>query len=95
MATSPGRQTAVVAAVATSTTSATIIAASAAGAARIIVNDSLVVLYLRFGSVAAVSTDFSVSLAAGASYYAPDNAYSGAIQGILASSTGFARVTSW
>ena len=96
MARSPGSQAAAVTAPATSTTSATIATAASAGAARIIVNDSAAILYLRFGSAAASSTDYTVALAAtGGTYVAPDNAYSGTITGILASGVGFARVTSW
>lgn len=88
-------QAAVVAAPAMSTTSAAVLAAGAARKGWIVVNDSAVVLYLRFGSAAASSTDFSVSLAAGASFTCPVPVYAGPIQGILASSTGTARVTTW
>ena len=95
MARSPGPQTAAVTAPATGTTSATIVSAAAAGAARIIVNDSAAILYLRFGSAAASATDYSIELAAGATWEAPDSPYSGTITGILASGTGTARVTSY
>ena len=59
-----------------------------------IVNDSAVILYVKFGA-AATATDYTVALAAGGYYEAPVPVYGGVITGILASATGTARVTSY
>lgn len=87
-------QAATVTAPATSTTSATVVPAAGAQA-RIITNNSAAILYLRFGSGAASATDFSVQIAAGATWTMPDSAYGGQITGILASGAGTALVTSY
>lgn len=76
--------------VATSGTVATLQAANVARKEVIIVNESAVVLYVKFGA-AATSTDYTVALAANATLI--EDKYTGIITGILASSTGFAPTT--
>ena len=88
----PVNGTATLANVATSTTSATLLAASATRKGATIYNDSLVVMYVKFGATAS-ATSFTVAMAAG-SYYEVPAWYTGIIDGILASSTGNARITS-
>lgn len=79
--------------VSTSGTSATLLSANARRLGATIYNDSSVVLYVKFGTTAS-STSFTVAMAAGAYYEIPIGAvYTGRIDGILASSTGTARVT--
>lgn len=89
--------TATVTPVAMSTTSAAVTAGSGApgGQVRYIANTTANVLYLRFGSAAASATDFTVQLAAGASWENPAPFYSGPIQGILSTGTGNANVTAY
>jgi hypothetical protein len=60
----------------------------------VIYNDSLVVMYVKFGTTAS-ATSFTYYLAAGATLELPSSPglYTGRIDGILASSTGTARVT--
>lgn len=91
----PVNQTATINPVATSTASATLASAASSGAARIIDNSSSAILYVKFGTGTASSSDFSFAMVANTTWYAPDNAYAGPIQGILASGTGTARVTSY
>lgn len=82
--------TATLANVSTSGTSATLIASNVLRIGATIYNDSSVVLYVKFGTTAS-ATSFVVAMAA-ASYYEVPNGYTGRIDGILASSTGTARV---
>lgn len=77
--------------VATSGTSTTLLSQNKSRIGAIIINDSSVILYLKFGATAS-STSYTVSLAAGATYEVPYQ-YNGRIDGILASSTGTARIT--
>lgn len=88
------KQTATVATVAGSTTSAALLTGAGRNA-WIVVNTSSVVAFLRFGSGAATSGDFSVSIAAGGYYECPQPVYAGPVQVILASGTGNLQVTSW
>lgn len=94
MATGVSQQTVSVDQVATSTTSANLVVIGARGG-RIITNDSAAILYIRFGTTAATSTNYTVQIAAGGVYELPQPLYGGQITGILASGTGNARVTSW
>jgi hypothetical protein len=83
--------------VACSTSSATLLASSASRKGVIIFNDAAVALYVKFGATAS-STSFTVKIAAGGYWemaFTPHGIYYGIIDGILASSTGNAYVTSW
>lgn len=84
---------AVVTAVSTSTTAAQLYAGDTSGPLSVY-NDSSVDLYLLCGPGDASSTNFTVKLATQSYWEAPYN-YSGRISGILASSTGTARVTAF
>lgn len=97
MSKSVGAQTATIARPGTSTTSASILAASAGRAGFIIVNDSAVVLYVLFGSGTASATNYTLTLAAGATYEQREGAatYAGPITAVTASSSGNAQVTWW
>ena len=81
--------------VATSTASAQILSAGTRRGATI-VNDATAILYLKFG-ITASSTSYTVALAPAVggvpSYYEVHKDYSGRIDGVLASGTGTARVT--
>lgn len=90
----PISQIAVVDPIATSTTSVSLVV-RVATKSRIIFNNSAAVLYIRFGTTAATSTDFSVAILAQGYYEVPQPLYGGQITGILASGTGTAQVTSW
>jgi hypothetical protein len=78
-----------------STTSATLLAAGGARKAWYVVNNTAAVMYLRFGSGAASSTDFTAQVAAGGAWECPQPVYSGQVTAILASGTGNAQVTAW
>ncbi len=97
MATTRNPSTATTTSVPMSTTSAAVTAGSgvAGGQVRYVTNTTTAILYLRFGSAAASATDYTIALAAGASYEMPPPFYSGPIQGILASGTGNANVTAY
>lgn len=90
----PVAGTATLSNVSTSGTSATLLSANSARKGAVIYNDSLVVLYVKFGTTAS-ATSFTYYLAAGAHLELPvsPSLYTGRIDGILASSTGTARVT--
>ena len=90
----PTAATATLSNVATSNASATLLASNAARKGAVIYNDSLVVMYVKFGTTAS-ATSFTYYLAAGATLELPSSPglYTGRIDGILASSTGTARVT--
>lgn len=77
----------------TSTTSATLLAANTARLGFSIVNESLVVLYVKFGATAS-ATSYKYALLPGQSLDSTGmlGLYTGVIDGILASSTGVARV---
>ena len=93
VATMPTSGTATLSNVATSTTSATLLIANVARRGVVIYNDSLVAMYVKFGTTAS-ATSFTYYLAAGATFEMPTSPlYTGRIDGILASSTGTARVT--
>ena len=95
MTASPAKQTATVTAPAMTTTSALLLAASANRSMWFVTNTTAAVLYLRFGSAAATSGDYSVAIAAGGYYECPIPVYGGAVQGVLASGTGNPEVTAW
>lgn len=80
----------------TSTTSATLLAANNARIGAQITNEATTVLYIKFGTTAS-ATSYTVTLAGASaapySYYEVPAGYTGRIDGILASSTGTARVT--
>lgn len=82
--------------VSTSTTSATLLAANASRIGAQITNDAATAIFIKFGTTAS-ATSYTVSLAGAASapfsYYEVPAGYTGRIDGILASSTGTARVT--
>lgn len=90
-----GSQTATVATVNATTTSSSLLAAGGARKAWIVYNASGQIAYLRFGTGAASSTDYSVQLASGVYYESPQPVYAGAVQVILAAGTGPVQVTSW
>lgn len=92
MATGGGTQTAAVTAPATSTTSA-LIAGAGTKRYRIIFNDSAGVLYVLLGTGTASATNCSYKLAAGASTVV--EGFGGAVQGVLDTGTGNARVTEY
>ncbi len=87
-------QTATVNPIATSTASANLIVLTAESG-RIIVNNSAAILYIRFGTAPASSTDYTMAIAAGGAYELPQPLYAGQITGVLASGTGTALVTTW
>lgn len=69
------------------TSSASAVTLKASNAARVglyIVNEAVVVLYVKFGSTA-TSTDYSVAIPAGVTYEMPNRYYSGIVTGRLAS----------
>lgn len=82
--------TATLANVSTSTSSATLQASNAARRSVIIVNDSLVTLYVKYGSTAS-ATSYTYQLQAGETLR--EDLYTGIVTGILSSTTGTARVT--
>jgi len=90
-----GSTTANVVPVSASTTSASLLTTSNGRRAFIAVNTTGAIAYLRFGSAAATSADYSVAIAAGATYESPIGGYAGPIQVILASGSGTVLVTSW
>lgn len=94
MSVSKNAQTAVVTAAPMTTASAAVVAA-AGPQVRYIANTAAAILYLRFGTAAASATDYTVQLAAGAVFEMSTAPYGGAIQGILASGTGNAVVTTY
>ena len=85
-----GCSTATLANVSTSTTSATLVASNSARRVAIVVNESSVVMYVKYGSTASAT---SYSYALQASETLKEDRYTGIITGTLASSTGTARVT--
>lgn len=96
MGTSPrGTANANVTSVASSATSVTIFAANGAATKRMIYNDSTAALYLRFGSGAASTSTFTVTLATNTMYEFPQPTYCGVVTGIWASANGNARVTEY
>lgn len=82
--------------VSTSGTTATLLAANSARIGATITNEATTVIYIKFGTTAS-ATSYTVTLAGAASapysYYEVPAGYTGRIDGILASSTGTARVT--
>ena len=82
-----------VTAVASSATSVQIVAANAARLGLSIYNDSTYSLYLRYGSGAASSSDFSVLLQSGALYEVPDRSVTLEVRGVWSSANGNARAT--
>jgi hypothetical protein len=90
----PNAATATLSNVATSTSSAQLLALNTSRKGAVIYNDSLAALYVKFGT-SATSSSFTYYLAAGATLELPTSPglYTGRIDGILASSTGTARVT--
>lgn len=80
--------------VSTSTASATLLASNTSRKGAVIYNDAATTLYINFGATAS-STAFTYLLLTGETLEIPgaNVLYTGAINGILASSTGTARVT--
>jgi hypothetical protein len=76
-----------------SATNVTVLAANAARKGAIITNISTAILYVRFGSAAATTTDFTAQLPATTGYYEVPFGYTGQITGIWASANGTANVT--
>lgn len=58
----------------------------------VVVNESSAVMYLKFGATAA-STDYTVALAAGSTYESLIDGYTGRLDAILSTGSGFAQVT--
>lgn len=90
-----GPQTATLANVASSATSVTIFADTGHANGRIVFNDSSAILYLAFDGSVASTTNYSVQVAAGASYQFPQPVLAGKITGIWASANGNGRTTTW
>ncbi len=89
-------QTATVTTVAVSTTSATLLAAGVGLNFRAVSNTSGQVLYVRFGTGAAVSTDHTVAVASGGYYEFPQPLYTGAVTAIMGGgTTGNVLVTTY
>ena len=85
--------TATLANVAGSASSVTLLAENVSRLGAVIMNDSTVTLYVKFGSTAS-STSFTYLVAAGGTLELPTNAiYVGIITGIWTSATGNARIT--
>lgn len=78
--------------VASSATSVSLLVSNAAAKSRIIYNDSTQVLYVKYGTTAS-ATSYTVQIAANGFFEFPQPSYTGAVDGIWASSNGFARVT--
>ncbi len=82
--------------VASSATSVTVLAANVLRKQAIIYNDSIEVLYVKFGTTASTSS-FTVPILPGGMCFLPicenNKVYNGRIDGIWASANGFARVT--
>jgi hypothetical protein len=93
MAASSSRST-VVTNPAMSTTSAAITAGSTTPPVRYVANTTGQILYLRFGTAAATASDYTIQLAAGATWENPPNSY-GPIQGLMATGSGNATVTAY
>jgi len=89
----PAAASADVTAVSTSTSSANLIAVNTLRRGASIFNDSAVTMYVKFGATAS-SSDYTHALATATSMLIPES-YGGQVDGILASSTGTARVTVW
>jgi hypothetical protein len=85
--------TATVSEVASSATSVTIVSANEARKGLIIVNDSTQILYIRFGSGAASTTDYTRQIAASGGEYEVPYGYQGQITGIWVLANGQARLT--
>lgn len=85
---------ATVARVATASANATTLLAAADGKGFCIFNEVAQILYVKFGTGAS-STDYTVQLPASTGYYEspPGLSYQGPITARLASSSGFAQVT--
>ena len=80
--------------VASSATNVTLFSASSTDRGRSIFNDSTAVLYIKFGATAS-TTSFKTQISAGALFEFPQPLYAGQVDGIWASASGFARLTSW
>jgi hypothetical protein len=81
--------------VATSTASATVFNSNTAARGRVVWNDSAAILYLAYSATAASATAATTAVAAGATWTFDSGLYTGTVTGILASGTGFARVTEY
>lgn len=86
--------TSTVANVISSATNTTLFSAVASVNGRTIFNDSIAVVYVKFG-VTASTTSYTVQIAANGYYEFPQPVYAGQVDGIWASANGNARVTSW
>lgn len=80
--------------VASSVTNTTLFSSASGIHGRTVFNDSSAILYLKFG-VTASTTSYTVQIAAGFYYEFPQPVYAGQVDGIWASASGNARVTSW
>lgn len=89
-----GPQAATLANVSGAASSTVLFAATGNARGRTIWNDSSAILYVKFGATA-TSTSCTLKLIADAFYEFPQPVYSGVVEGIWASATGAARVTSW
>lgn len=78
--------------VSSSATSVTLKAVNTGRRTLSIFNDSGAVLYVKYGTTAS-TTDYSVQVAAGAYFEAPQPCYRGRVDGIWASADGAAQVT--
>lgn len=88
-------QTAVITSPAVSTTSATVLTERGTRNMWFVFNATAAILYLRFGTAPASSTDYSVQVPAGGYYECPVPVYGGRVTGILASGSGNVQVTAW
>lgn len=80
--------------VASSASSVTLLAANALRQMATIYNDSTAVLYVKFGTAAAITpASYTVQIPAGGYYELPHPVYHGRIDGIWAAANGAAHVT--
>lgn len=86
---------ATVATVPCTTTSASLLTANGARSNWVVENLSGQTAYIRFGTGAASSTDYTKSLATGGYYECPQPLYRGAVQIVLGAGSGNVQVTSW
>lgn len=91
------KQSASVTAPTITTASSTLLAAGAGRQMWIVTNPAASpgILYLRFGTGAASSTDYSVAIAVGGYYECPIPVYGGAITAVLATGSSAVQVTAW
>lgn len=78
-----------------STTSAALTAGGTNPSVRYIANTTGQILYILLGTGTASATNYTIQLAAGATWESPAPFYNGPIQGVMATGTGNATVTAY